>query len=214
MNEPLIMAWTVMPFKIVAKAWTDSTYKTALTGGSANDTLRASVWQLPWTNNYIIREDTNTDRYLPLPHFPSSLSAWTQEEVTDLLINETFGDDKLIYFLPARIIAKAFFDSQFKANLIADPNTYLANMGATIPQGVTFHIDENTTGGDTYLTLPKIPEEWGGLSYNDLLERLIIQINQISIIDLTTQMYDIIGEENDSPCAGRAVPWCTNRRRE
>jgi len=47
MNEPLIMAWTVMPFSVVAKAWTDSTFKSALLS-NPNDVLRSALWQLPW----------------------------------------------------------------------------------------------------------------------------------------------------------------------
>jgi hypothetical protein len=195
MNEPKIMAWTVMPFSVVAKAWTDSTFKSALLA-EPNDILRAALWELPWGNNFIIHEESGNQRYLPLPKLPDSLSAWTEEQILNVLIGETLNDVKLQYYLPARVVNKAFFEPTFKSSLLSDADSALTSMGTAPQGGQTFTVYENDAT-NRHLALPQIPVEWVGLSYSDVLERLSFHGEQTSIVDLAPYMHRIIAEDGD-----------------
>src|SRR3990172_2723124 len=178
MNNQIIMAWTVMPITIVAKAWTDNTFKTALLGDDPNSVLRNQIMELPWDFNFIITEDTGSQRNLPLPNLPTDLSSWTEEQVLDVLIKETYGDVNFQYYLPARVINKSFFDSNYKTQLLSDADTALSSEGYTPQGGQTFTVLENSSTNRN-LILPKIPESWVGLSYRDILDRLISEGQQI-----------------------------------
>jgi len=177
MTEPLIMAWTVLPFRIVAKAWRDNTFLQELTDNT-NAVLRNALWELPWSNNYILSKESGNQRYLVLPELPRAYVAWTEEQVLNQIIAETFGDVSLQYYLPARVINKAFFDSSYRTQLLSNADSALSSMGTAPRGGETFTVLENS-GNNMNFVLPEIPLEWEGLTYNELLQRLFFQSNQL-----------------------------------
>jgi len=177
-SEPLITAWTVMPFRIVAKAWTDPTFQHALIA-SPNTVLQNALWEIPWGSNFIVTAEAGNQRYLVLPELPAAYAAWTQDQVTHQLKRETFDDISLQYYLPALVTSRAFFDGAYSGALTtppADPN--LASMGYTPQAGLTYTVLQNT-GTNMNLVLPLIPPDWSGLSYSDLLQRLNAQSRQL-----------------------------------
>jgi Nitrile hydratase, alpha chain len=73
----------------------------------------------------------------------------------------------------AKVIAKAWGDDAFRAQLLADPNAALAAEGITAPEGKTFAIVEDTDDV-VHVVLPARPTELsddeldsvaGGMSY-------------------------------------------------
>ncbi len=67
----------------------------------------------------------------------------------------------------AQVIARAWSDADFKAQLLNDPKTVLASYGIDLPPGLNLKIVENTT--DTmHIVLPATPSQAGDLSDADL----------------------------------------------
>jgi hypothetical protein len=66
----------------------------------------------------------------------------------------------------AKVIARAWTDEAFKARLLSDPASALADMGIRVPLGVTVRVLENVPG-TVHLVLPQVPFE-GDLSDYDL----------------------------------------------
>lgn len=174
---PSITAWTVMPYRIVAKAWTDATFKTALLA-SPNTVIQSVIFDVPNGINFIIQQDTSTDRYLPLPYLDKSYTLWTQDQIFAKLLEETGANVNLQYCLPAVVTSKAYFDAIYKSTLLSATNTALNTAGTSAPAGITFHVNANTAT-DHNITLPLIPVDWIGLPYELILERLIFNGNQI-----------------------------------
>ena len=56
-----------------------------------------------------------------------------------------------------RIVARAWLDSSFKADLLADPNGTLAANGFPVDAGVSYSVAEDAPGQQT-LVLPPAPE--------------------------------------------------------
>ncbi len=70
----------------------------------------------------------------------------------------------------AKIIAQAWVDEEFKAKLLADPATVLAENGIEIPEGMTVKVVEKKEN-EIHIPLPPKPEGFGG-SVEELGERL------------------------------------------
>jgi len=67
----------------------------------------------------------------------------------------------------AKAIARAWTDGAYKAKLVSDPHTALAEAGVEVPAGTTVKVVENTT--DTqHLVLPVAPPEAGEVSVDEL----------------------------------------------
>ncbi len=67
----------------------------------------------------------------------------------------------------AQVIARAWSDPDFKAQLLRDPKTVLAGYGVDVPAGLNLRIVENTA--DTFhMVLPATPSQAGDLSDEDL----------------------------------------------
>ncbi len=67
----------------------------------------------------------------------------------------------------AQVIARAWSDPDFKAQLLDDPKTVLAGYGVDLPAGLNLKIVENTA--DTmHMVLPAAPSQAGDLSDEDL----------------------------------------------
>ncbi len=67
----------------------------------------------------------------------------------------------------AQVIARAWSDPDFKAQLLDDPKTVLAGYGIDLPTGLNLKIVENTA--DTmHVVLPAVPSQAGDLSDEDL----------------------------------------------
>ncbi len=67
----------------------------------------------------------------------------------------------------AQVIARAWSDPDFKAQLLNDPKTVLAGYGVDLPAGLTLKIVENTA--DTiHIVLPATPSQASVLSDGDL----------------------------------------------
>ncbi len=67
----------------------------------------------------------------------------------------------------AQVIARAWSDPDFKAQLLTDPRTVLASYGVDLPAGLNLKIVENTA--DTmHIVLPATPSQAGDLSDADL----------------------------------------------
>ena len=63
--------------------------------------------------------------------------------------------------LRAKIVAKAWCDEAFKAELVNNPEQVLKAEGAEIPEGVRVHVVEEqkpSTAEDIYLYLPPVKE--------------------------------------------------------
>jgi hypothetical protein len=58
----------------------------------------------------------------------------------------------------AKVVARAWRDPTFKAQLLADPNAVLAAAGAVVPPGVTLKVVENTDKL-VHLVLPLRPAD-------------------------------------------------------
>ena len=67
----------------------------------------------------------------------------------------------------SKIIAKAWVDEEFKAKLLADPVTVLAENGLEIPQGMTSRFVEKKEN-EILLPLPPRPRDTAELSDQDL----------------------------------------------
>jgi hypothetical protein len=57
----------------------------------------------------------------------------------------------------AKVVARAWSDPAFKAQLLADPNAALASAGASVPPGMAVKVVESTEKL-TYFVLPARPE--------------------------------------------------------
>ncbi len=69
----------------------------------------------------------------------------------------------------AQVIARAWSDADFKAQLLTDPKTVLASYGIDLPTGLDLKIVENTA--DTmHIVLPARPSQAGDLTDADLQE--------------------------------------------
>jgi len=69
--------------------------------------------------------------------------------------------------MTTRAIARAWTDADYKARLIHDPHTALAEAGVEVPAGITVKVVENTA--DTqHLVLPVAPGNAGELSIDEL----------------------------------------------
>jgi len=66
-----------------------------------------------------------------------------------------------------KAIARAWSDSTYKARLLSNPPTALAEIGVEIPAGTTINVVENTAGTQ-YLVLPVSPANASELSIEDL----------------------------------------------
>ncbi len=67
----------------------------------------------------------------------------------------------------AQVIARAWSDPDFKAQLLNDPKTALVGYGVDLPAGLSLKIVENTA--DTvHIVLPATPSQAGDLSDEDL----------------------------------------------
>lgn len=65
----------------------------------------------------------------------------------------------------AKVVARAWSDAEFRANLLANPAAALSDAGVTVPAGVSVKVLENSA--DTYhLVIPRAPEN--ELSDDDL----------------------------------------------
>ena len=56
----------------------------------------------------------------------------------------------------AKVVAKAWSDSDFKTKLLANPAAALAEVGVEVPAGITLKAVENTTN-TLYLVIPPPP---------------------------------------------------------
>ncbi len=66
-----------------------------------------------------------------------------------------------------KAIARAWTDADYKAKLLSDPRTALAEVGVEIPAGTTVQVVEDTA--DTqHLVLPVAPAETGEIAMEDL----------------------------------------------
>ena len=84
-----------------------------------------------------------------------------------------------------KTIARAWAEPEFKARLMTDPKTALAEMGVQVPEGVSVTVSENNRG-EWHLVLPPKPE--GELSQQDL-EKVAAAVR-----DLTSALPDGIRE--------------------
>ena len=67
----------------------------------------------------------------------------------------------------AQVIARAWSDPDFKAQLLNDPKAAIAGYGIDLPEGVNLKIVENTA--DTiHIVLPAVPSQVSELSDEDL----------------------------------------------
>ena len=77
-------------------------------------------------------------------------------------MNEAKDDVEATY---GRVLAKAWSDSSFKAQLLADPPAALAALGVAVPAGVTVKVLEDT---DSLIHLVLRPPPTGELSTAEL----------------------------------------------
>ncbi len=67
----------------------------------------------------------------------------------------------------AQVIARAWSDPDFKAQLLNDPKTVLASYGIDLPAGLNLKIVENSAE-TMHVVLPATPSQAGDLSDADL----------------------------------------------
>ena len=168
--QPFLMDWTIMPITVTAKAWVDSAFKSALLS-SPDVTLQQMSRRWPHTIAFTLHEDTSTTRNLPLPVYKTSLQGLSDADLLSLAQDETGGDETLEYFLPARVIVKAFVDPQFKSDLLTDANLALNGMGYDTGYA-TYTVHENTASSH-HLALQVNPLSQQDLSFEDLVNRLL-----------------------------------------
>ena len=166
---PVAMDWTLLPAPIIAKAWTDSAYLSALLA-DPDTILRQDIKRWPWNISFTLHQDASGNRHLPLPYYKTELQAMSSTDLLTLLNQEIGGDNTLEYTLPAPVIAKAFLDSTFKSSLLSNANSALASMGYYVGYA-TFHVHENTAT-NYHLTIPSNPLSQQSLSFDALVSRL------------------------------------------
>jgi len=123
-------------------------------------------------------ENNNDVHYLVLPARKGRALDMSKAELQDLLHRETAGDDSLAYWLPAEIIAEAFFNNTYKHHLFVDPAQALADMGFSwgprAGEEARLRVVENSTF--TYhLILPASPTGQEDLSFAGLADSLRIE---------------------------------------
>ncbi len=70
----------------------------------------------------------------------------------------------------AKVIARAWRDSAYKAKLLSDPHAALAEAGLEVPAEIKLNVLEDTKDS-THLVLPAAPNKTNALS-NDELEKI------------------------------------------
>jgi len=67
----------------------------------------------------------------------------------------------------AKAIARAWTDTDYKAQMMKDPRAALAEAGVEVPAGMTVKVMENTAEIE-HLVLPVAPDSAGEVSFDDL----------------------------------------------
>ncbi len=153
---PQLMDWTILPAKVIARAWVDSDFKQELINHPATILQEASSrWPSAKNKSFIIVEDSESIRHLILPFFKTSLKSLPRERVLEILKFETGEDTSLKWFLPAEAIAKAFFDQEYKKELLQDASMALKRCGYVMDD-LRYRVVENTVD-TSHLVLPINP---------------------------------------------------------
>lgn len=82
----------------------------------------------------------------------------------------------------ARLVAKAWGDARFKAELLRDPASALATVGVTVPTGVTVKVVENTEDR-VYFVLPARTRDVaaGDQTFERVLQESFVALTKVDI---------------------------------
>lgn len=158
---PAIMNWTILPISLVARCWADEAFREEFTA-NPDAFIAAMPWrtEVPVGASFAVHHNTRAEvRHLPLPHFHESLREMSPQEVRSLLQTETGNDTSLEWFLPADVIAEAFYSADYREKLLAHPAEALAAMGYDT-DGLEVIVHANTADRHN-LTVPCRPAELG-----------------------------------------------------
>ena len=133
--------------KVIARAWSDPDFKAQLLA-DPNTALAAMNAPVP---NLTIRVVENTDQvtYLVVP-LRSAETGHSDEAL------EKAAEQCFCMRPDAKVVARAWADPAFKAQLLADPHAALAAMGVPVTPGITVKVLE-ATEQVVYFILPVYP---------------------------------------------------------
>ena len=132
---PKIMKFTVLPFKLMAKAWIDPQFEEELLRNPKPFLLEQSL-HYPRTCQYLILRDTKVIKHFVLPVISDELLKLDDESLLGLIRNETGNDRQMDEFLPAEIILKGARDENFVSDLIKNPTKILEKFSKNLQQEV------------------------------------------------------------------------------
>lgn len=167
--DPDFMQNTVMSTKAMLRSWSDQNFQLSLLR-DATGILR-QIWRdiLP-TTRFVAHLNSPKISHLPLPHMDRLSIGLSEAELTQALKNEVGDELNCEYYLPAAVIAKATFDTDFRSALLASPNRILTSLGYAIA-GRSIVVHENSAD-EFHLGLFSSPTTPAEL---DLMERKIEQ---------------------------------------
>lgn len=128
---PVIMDFTVVPSTLTARAWTDASFRTQLLA-DPNTILQATpMRELSWPAHirFRLHEDTRELTHLTLPVYKPFFDDMREEELLARLKHETDCETALKFFLPVDVIWAAWFDPEFKTQLLTDATLALRARG-------------------------------------------------------------------------------------
>lgn len=152
-----LRAWA----QIIVKAWVDDSFKKHLLH-NPKDVIPENV-KLPGVEVYKIHENTNKVIHLVLDKDHSK--ELSDQDLTTLypdnyLHGGVFGRKKNVHDDKTwvHVTKKAWTDSHFKERLLKHPHAALEEFGFKVPEGITYHVHENTDKV-MHMSIPEKPSE-------------------------------------------------------
>lgn len=162
---PQIMDWTILPASVTAAAWTDAETR-ALLISDPTALLRERIAAWPDDKTFCVAADSAEVKYLVLPALKRELRFCSRDEIAKILAREMGDDDSLTDWLPADVIADAFVDPEFKAELVRAPEAVLESRGYRLPTRRIVVLENSEL---TYhLVLPENPSRQADLDVSAL----------------------------------------------
>ena len=165
-QENKITGWTILPSKVIAKAWTSETFKKELIKNPA-PLLQSISKRWPKDRTTVVLEDRADLKHFVLPNEQNTKG---MNDLLETIKSETDNDDSLEWSLPAEVIYKTFTDRNYKLKLVAEPKKVLEAEGYNLPESRILVLENSET---TYHgVLPKNPINLEGLDFNSLNNKI------------------------------------------
>lgn len=117
-DEQHVLRMTVLPFRLSARAWVDAQFRDELLRSPRAHIIAHSAY-FPRDCTYLVPPDTPSLKHYSIPFTSSAIKDLGESAVLTILEEEIGDTPHFDAWLPPKVIAKAMFDSEFLANLIA-----------------------------------------------------------------------------------------------